>query len=508
MRRTGLDRTVSAVSAERTVVDRERPFHLHELFFSATDQRGLIRSANSVFGRVAGYRPDEYLGKPHNLVRHPDMPRAVFRLLWSYLQRGEPIAAYVKNRAKDGGYYWVMALAFPAGDELVSIRLKPSSELFPVVEQLYKDLLQIERRVEANAESVGAGRTAAIEASEAALGAALADLGFEDYSSFMRKAFASEVAARRAGLERGSGGAASTRSVSTSTPTAGSFDHATFDHGSFGGGALDHGSVDTNRSLASTLQVCGEMGRHLDTLALRLDKFERIAAEFAGSTEFFADLAEDVGLFALNAGLTADRVRMKAVVLRSVAELMQAGARGVERDVADLGASLSDATRHVRRLAFAVAGSTVAVEMVTSFLAYVASGDAANTPGGARVGADTSGLLVSLATDLADVESALGGLDAVLAQLLPPLRLLEAHIAQLRILRIRAEVEAAEDASARQFVTIIAEVEGQLVSGLDRCRQLAAMVDDARADAQRLDRKSLRQDQARLDEIRTALLRA
>jgi len=479
------------VSAERTVVDRERPFHLHELFFSATDQRGLIRSANPVFGRVAGYRPEEYLGKPHNLVRHPDMPRSVFRLLWTFLQRGEPIAAYVKNRAKDGGYYWVMALAFPAGDELISIRLKPSSELFPVVEQLYQSLLAIERRIEAQAESVAAGRTAAMEASEEALGAALATLGFEDYAAFMRKAFAAEVAARRSGLDgRSANHQLASTAVSPMSSTSSTW------------------SEDGERSLASTLQVCSEAGRHLDALAVRLDRFDRIAAEFAASTEFFADLAEDVGLFALNAGLTADRVRTKAVVLRSVAELMQAGARGVERDVNDLGASLSAATGHVRRLAFAVAGSTVAVEMLTSFLSYVASGEAAATPGGARVGADTSGLLVSLAGDLAHVDVALGGLDAVLAQLLPPLRLLEAHIAQLRILRIRAEVEAAEDASARQFVTIIAEVEGQLAAGLERCRHLAAMVDEARTDAQRLDRKSLRQDHARLQEIRTTLMRA
>lgn len=481
------------MSAERTVVDRERPFHLHELFFSATDQRGLIRSANPVFGRVAGYRPEEYLGKPHNLVRHPDMPRSVFRLLWTFLGRGEPIAAYVKNRAKDGAYYWVMAFAFPAGDELFSIRLKPSSDLFPVVEQLYRDLLAIERRTEANAESVAAGRTAAMDASEAVLAATLAELGFDDYGSFMRKAFAVEVAARRAGMD----GPAARRAELPPTSAR-----------SFADSSVDGSPMDRDRSLASTLQVCGDTGRHLDALAVRLDRFERIAAEFAGSTEFFADLAEDVGLFALNAGLTADRVRTKAVVLRSVAELMQAGARGVERDVTELGASLSDATDHVRRLAFAVAGSTVAVEMLTTFLSSVASGDAATGAAGARVGADTSGLLVSLATDLGDVDASLAGLDAVLAQLLPPLRLLEAHIAQLRILRIRAEVEAAEDASARQFVTIIAEVEGQLASGLDRCRQLASMVDDARADAQRLDRKTLRQDHARLQEVRTTLLRA
>lgn len=480
--------TIKRVSADRTVVDRERTFGIDELFFSATDSRGFIRSANNVFGRVAGYRPDEYLNRPHNVVRHPDMPRAVFRLLWTFLQRGEPIAAYVKNRAKDGGYYWVLALAYPAGDEYISIRLKPSSELFPVVEKLYKELLALERRVEANAETVAAGRNAAMDASEAALAAALAELGFEDYPSFMRRALAAEVASRRALIDGTSG---ANRQTIAGPPVA------------------DAWRATGERSIGATLQVCAGTSRHLDLLAVRLDRFEKLAAEFAASTEFFSDLAEDVGLFALNAGLTADRVRSKAVVLRSVAELMQVGARGVERDVADLGGSLSAATGHVRRLAFSVAGAALAVEMVTSFLTVVAAEGGHTTDGGhSRVGADTSGLLVSLTSDLAALDAALGGLDALLAQLLPPLRLLESHIAQLRILRIRAEVEAAEDDSARQFVTIIAEVEGQLASGLERCRHLAMLVDEARADAQRIDRKVLRTDHARLQEIRTALLRA
>lgn len=485
--------TIERVSADRSVVDRERNFGIDELFFSATDARGFIRSANSVFGRVAGYRPDEYLNKPHNLVRHPDMPRSVFRLLWTFLQRGEPIAAYVKNRAKDGGYYWVLALAYPAGDEFISIRLKPSSELFPVVEKLYKDLLVLERRVEANAETVAAGRNAAMDASHAALEEALLGLGFDDYQSFMRRALAAEVASRRAHIDRASGSSGRPASQAMAV----------------GGPATDVWRATGDRSIGATLQVCANTSRHLDLLAVRLDRFENLAAEFAASTEFFSDLAEDVGLFALNAGLTADRVRSKAVVLRSVAELMQVGARGVERDVADLGGSLSAATGHVRRLAFSVAAAALAVEMVTSFLTVVASEGADTSDAGfSRVGADTSGLLVSLTSDLAVLDASLASLDGLLAQLLPPLRLLESHIAQLRILRIRAEVEAAEDDSARQFVTIIAEVEGQLASGLERCRHLAMLVDEARADAQRIDRKVLRTDHGRLEEIRAALLNA
>src|SRR4051812_28520927 len=78
-------------------VDRERAFDIQELFFSATDGKGIIRSGNDVFLRVSGLKRDELVGQAHNIVRHPDMPRAIFHLFWEYLTAGKPIASYVKN---------------------------------------------------------------------------------------------------------------------------------------------------------------------------------------------------------------------------------------------------------------------------------------------------------------------------------------------------------------------------------------------------------------------------
>ena len=64
----------------------EQPFEIDELFFSATDRKGIITSGNSVFVRVSDYSREELVGRAHNLVRHPDMPRAVFQILWDYLE--------------------------------------------------------------------------------------------------------------------------------------------------------------------------------------------------------------------------------------------------------------------------------------------------------------------------------------------------------------------------------------------------------------------------------------
>ena len=82
--------------------DIARDFKVSEAFFSTTDTRGVIQAGNRVFSRISGYTEAELIGKPHNIIRHPDVPRAVFKLLWDTLEAGQPICAYVKNMAKDG----------------------------------------------------------------------------------------------------------------------------------------------------------------------------------------------------------------------------------------------------------------------------------------------------------------------------------------------------------------------------------------------------------------------
>ena len=109
--------------------DQISPFAIDELFFSRTDQKGIIRSGNDVFVRVSRWDEADLVGAPHNVIRHPDMPRAVFRLLWDTLGAGQPIAAYVKNMARDGAYYWVMAAVVPWGDGYLSVRMKPTGPL-------------------------------------------------------------------------------------------------------------------------------------------------------------------------------------------------------------------------------------------------------------------------------------------------------------------------------------------------------------------------------------------
>lgn len=123
----------------------------NDFIVSKTDTRGKITYANQVFIRMSGYAEKELLGQPHNVIRHPNMPRCVFRLLWKTIMEKRECFAYVVNLSKDGSHYWVAAHVTPElnGNEhvgYISVRRKPKPGVVQsVVEPLYAQLLQAER---------------------------------------------------------------------------------------------------------------------------------------------------------------------------------------------------------------------------------------------------------------------------------------------------------------------------------------------------------------------------
>ena len=141
-------------AASRTVVPTgvERTFSADELIVSKTDARGVITYANDVFLRVSGYELGEVIGQPHNLIRHPEMPKAVFQLLWDTLSAGHELFAYIDNLASDGAHYWVLAHVTPSygpGGRISgyhSSRRRPSAGAVAQVKPLYDQLLAEERR--------------------------------------------------------------------------------------------------------------------------------------------------------------------------------------------------------------------------------------------------------------------------------------------------------------------------------------------------------------------------
>lgn len=121
-----------------------------DIIVSKTDLKGRITYANRTFCRLAGYTEHELLGQPHNLIRHPEMPRAVFKLLWDTLQSGQEIFAFVVNLAKDGAHYWVFAHVTPTFGPNGNIigyhsnRRSPNRAALPTVERLYRAMLAAE----------------------------------------------------------------------------------------------------------------------------------------------------------------------------------------------------------------------------------------------------------------------------------------------------------------------------------------------------------------------------
>jgi len=161
---------------------RESPFDENEIIVSKTDLASRILYANDVFLRVAQYDLKDMLGRPHNIIRHPDMPRCVFKLLWDTIQSGREIFAYVLNMARSGDHYWVFAHVTPSFDAGGNIcgyhsnRRKPEGHQIAKIAPLYRSLLEVERRA--------ADRDRGMQASSEELFAILRARGL-DYDQFV-----------------------------------------------------------------------------------------------------------------------------------------------------------------------------------------------------------------------------------------------------------------------------------------------------------------------------------
>lgn len=131
----------------------ERFFREDEVIVSKTDLKGRLTYVNRVFINLSGYQEPELLGAPHSLIRHPDMPRSVFKLLWDTLGAGREIFAYVVNMSKNGDHYWVLAHVTPSFDKNGQVvgyhsnrRVPDRDVLNSTIIPLYKTILVEEGR--------------------------------------------------------------------------------------------------------------------------------------------------------------------------------------------------------------------------------------------------------------------------------------------------------------------------------------------------------------------------
>ena len=308
-----------------------------ELFFSTTDRRGVILQGNSVFVRVSGYRLDELIGAPHNTVRHPDMPGGVFRLIWDGLAAGRPVGAYVKNRTKDGGHYWVFATISRLHDGYVSVRTAPRGPLFEVAGQVYAQALRVEREA---LHQGGATRHRAALLGAAEIETTLRRYGYGSYEAFMLDALPEEVSGR-----------------SRLAPAA----HAR--PGAYG-------------PLAEILDGTGALDAMLDELVGRLTGYQKLSDDLATTSEKVLDIARRLDASVAAAQQASELAVDSAPVLANVARVMAGPMRKSVTALELLKEEFGRLRADVARLRFQISLASLHNDMAAAFAAEVNDGAA------------------------------------------------------------------------------------------------------------------------------------
>lgn len=329
-------------------VDQESVFASSELFFSITDSRGIILSANEVFSRISKYSWSELSGMPHNLIRHPQMPKLVFQVLWDTIKQGNPIAAYVKNMAKDGSYYWVFATVFPVPNGFLSIRLKPSSHFFTLIPDLYSKMLAAESEAKAGW----------LNASKAVLMSALQAHGFKSYESFMIVALTEELRSHEK--------------------------------------ALSHASISNQQQLSNVNSLNREEQKMLDefyklknysteffkffqALFTTLERFTLLESTLSKKSKFIVNLAEGISIASMNALFKSGQLGSAGKTLAVIARELTGCANELKRRVQIINRQLDNLKNEIVLIQFQASSARFQVEMISLFIEEVLRSDFSST---------------------------------------------------------------------------------------------------------------------------------
>jgi aerotaxis receptor len=456
------------------LINEARYFSAEELFFSTTDLKGRIQRANSVFQRIAGYSWDELRNKPHNIVRHPDMPRVVFQILWDYIQSGRPVVAFVKNLAHDGRYYWVVALVAAIPEGYISVRFKPTSPLLATVESFYAELKAVEVAIEGESND----RKAAIVASREALNTSLRALGFSDYDGFMQHVLKVEMQSREA-------------SLSNVAPTA------------TDSGAANHSArLD---SLKAEAELFDKLVAVLNVLFTDLEIYAEINQGVRAKSRNVTDISDSLRVSALNGVIAVDKLGTAATGLRPVLGWLRELSGEITQEGVRLSVSLEKLAKDMDLVVFDLSAAKLETEMTARFAHELLDHASA---GHFNEGIDrmTEGAIGRLHASSCDtVGRALGGLSAIkdrLKTLTESQINLLASSHSLRPIYLTGRIEMADGAGSRLATvfkdvgdqleetatnlnglkTLLQDLEAHLVSGLSRGEQVEEAI--AQIDAQ------------------------
>lgn len=423
-----------AEEARRSVRDVERPLATEDLFFSTTDAKGIITSGNRVFERVSGYSLQEMVGRAHNIVRHPDMPRSVFQLLWDTLDAGSPIAAYVKNRTADGAFYWVLASVVPVQGGYLSVRLAPGSEQFSAARGLYAELRALEQEIEGDDLRL---RKDAIAASGDLLLQRLHEAGFGDYPAFMNAALPAEVARRAGRLPVGHDRALASR------------------------------CGDAHPVIAEMLGNYEAFSAFLAGLIADLTSYSAVGRLLAEHSAYLHRMGDDVRLFALNAQIGASRLGDEGAALDAVARLLTEQSQATSPLVATVAQHAAAAVSEIETMTFQLALSTLQAEMVAVFAAEICEHEDVHNVAGTNLLRLSEALLTGSNRTFTALETAAAKLDQVLAHA----QQISAGIGRLARLSLNGRIELATVPDAGTIGSLFSDVERQVIDARARLRQ-------------------------------------
>jgi len=142
---------LSKLDAPKTITNQEKSMSENDFIVSKTDTKGYITYCNRVFVNMAGWSRFELIGANHNIIRHPHMPKIVFKIVWDLIQNKKEFFGFIKNLRKDGGFYWVFAYITPDLDlngniiGYTSFRKRPSKQGVEFTSEIYKKLIEVEK---------------------------------------------------------------------------------------------------------------------------------------------------------------------------------------------------------------------------------------------------------------------------------------------------------------------------------------------------------------------------
>ncbi|HJP29820.1 MAG TPA: PAS domain-containing protein [Candidatus Latescibacteria bacterium] len=424
------------------VLNTEREFRVEELFFSTTDAKGIVCHGNGVFTRISGYSEEELFGAPHSIIRHPDMPRAVFQLLWDTIQAGGTIAAYVKNLAKDGRYYWVLAVVMPCDGGYLSVRLKPTSPILGVVRTLYSELLQLERQIETEPKR----RREAIEATTAKLLEELLARGFKDYNDFMQQALVAEITSRHDQLEPA--------------------DDTETDH------------QDAVDGLPQLLNHCRQLDEDLQTLFHRLEEFRTMNEQLSEKSASVLETADDIRLLALNASIASSGLGPRGASLQTVSKSLGASSMKVEDTIVGLSQQTGEIVSALSQLIFDVAATKLQSEIGRQFIGQMLS--SSTTGDGTLLQESLQTLLQTMGLRTAAIFDSLSVTDAHFGGLEKQIQTLVRNNKLLRFVQFAGEKEAASWSDLEDFRAMFSQAHTHIEGTYKDCLDLGKTIENVR----------------------------